>query len=191
MLEIVTHISACSPLERRQWTAAAQALVADIPPVFRPDVLKARRWVCVAMEDELERETAARLAQACAAHGFAAGWSLEFPWEPGDWVPTANHVALSPAGLEAVSKDVCIGSCFVLVEALDRFAVTSDGDLYCMLAGPRPFVEAALGTTVEAQLLAFGKNVEDYGASGARFGSILRAVQAVAVAACAHSKGPA
>lgn len=54
-------MATCSPEETGHWAAAAQLLVEGVPPVFRLDVLKARRWVCVAVEDELVDDAAAQL----------------------------------------------------------------------------------------------------------------------------------
>ncbi len=178
-----SFMTTCSPEEIGHWAAAARLLVEGVPPVFCFDVLKARRWACVAVEDELENGAAARLAQACAAHGLVAGWSLEIPWEPGPWTPAAHRFTLSATGFTALSKDAYLGSCFVLAEDESRFAVTSDGDLYWMLAGPQTFVEAALGVSVETQLQTFSRVVRAY--DGSLAGQRLAAVQMVAVAACA------
>lgn len=174
-----------SPEDAEHWAAAAQLLVEGVPPVFRLDVLKARHWACVAIEDELEDDAAAQLAQACAAHGLVAGWSLEIPWEPGTWTPAAHRFALSSIGFQALSKDAYLGSCFVLAEDESRFAVTSDGDLYWMLAGPRTFVEAALGVSVETQLQTFSRVIKAYAKNGSLAGQRLAAAQTVAVVACA------
>lgn len=151
--------------------------------MFRLDVLKARRWACAVVEDELERDAAAQLAQTCAAHSVVAGWSLEIPWEPGLWTPAAHRFAVSATGFTALSKDAYLGSCFVLVEDESRFSVTSDGDLYWMLAGPQTFVEAALGMSVETQLQNFSRLVKAY--AGSLAGQRLAAAQLDAVAACA------
>ena len=180
-------MTTCSPEETGHWAAAAQLLVEGVPPVFRLDVLKARCWACVAVEDELEGDAAARLAQACATHSLVAGWSLEIPWEPGPWTPAAHRFVLSSTGFTALSKDAYLGSCFVLAEDESRFAVTSDGDLYWMLAGPQTFVEAALGVSVKTQLQIFSRVVKAY--DGSLAGQRLATVQTVAVAAYAGVRG--
>lgn len=178
-------MSICPLSDIEHWTATAKLLVEGVPPMFRSDFLKARRWACVAIEDELERDAAVQLAQTCAAHGLVAGWSLEIPWKLGTWTPAAHRFALSSTGFQALSKDAYLGSCFVLAEEESRFAVTSDGDLYWMLAGPRAFVETALGVSIAEQLHKFGKLAEAYATNGSLAGQRLAAVQAVAVASCA------
>ena len=175
----------CSPIEEKFWSLTAQLLVEGVPPVFRLDALRERRWACVAIEDELEGDAAEQLACACARHGLVAGWSVEIPWKPGIWTPAAHSFALSAADIQALSKNAYLGSCFVLAENEGCFAITSDGDLYWMLAGPQAFVETVLGVSIEAQLQVFNKNVGLYAGAGSLAGQRLAIAQAVAIAACA------
>ena len=182
-------ITALTDAERSQWTAAVQTLVEGVPPIFRLDALQVRGWVCVAIEDELQDEAAFRLATACADEGFVSGWSLEVPWTPGNWTPGAHRFALSAAGFVALSKEAYIGSCYLLADDRGGFAVTSDGDLYWMLAGPRMFVEAAIGRSIEAELQAFGRNADAYGGPATKVGQTLHAAQSVAIASCGAQSG--
>ena len=99
-------------------------------------------------------------------------------------MPAAYSFALSSADIQTVSKDAHLGSCFVLSENEGRFTITSDGDLYWMLAGPQAFVEDALGVSVEVQLQTFSKNVDLYADAGLLVQQRLATAQAVAIAAC-------
>ena len=165
---------------------AAQALAVGIPPVFRLDALRQKRWVCVAIEDELDRGSAAMLGAACIEAEFGHGWAVEVPWSAEDKVSAAYHLPLTPEGLETVARDVLIGSGFVIGEMSTRFAVASDGDLYWALAGDPAFVEAAVGQTLQAQLDKFERVVTAYNSGSdpqdrwRLAGSILAAVQGVA-----------
>ena len=159
---------------------AAQALAVGIPPVFRLDALRRKRWVCVAIEDELEGEATDRLGAACLGAGFGHGWAVEVPWSAEHTVSDAWRLPLTPAGLRTVAKDVLIGSGFVIGEMSNRFAVASSGDLYWALAGDPAFVEAAVGQTLQAQLDEFESSVAAYSSAGSLAGPRLAAVQAVA-----------
>jgi hypothetical protein len=172
----------CSSAEAASLLAGARALAHSVPPVLRSDLLKARRWACVALEDELEGDAVSRLAQACAAHGFLSGWSAEIPWAADGRTPATHRFAISARAFQFLSKDAYIGSCFVLAETAGGFALASDGDLYWMVAGPIGFVEHAAGQPIGDALTRFGRTALSYGNTVA--GSRLAEVQAVALAAC-------
>ncbi len=84
--------------------------------------------------------------------------------------------------MQAVTKDICLGSCYVLAEANGRFAVASDGDLYWMLAGSDDFVRSALGRSVTEQAAAFGKVVDAYNKGGSLAAKRLTAVRSAVTA---------
>ena len=183
-------IAAASTSEAAHWTAAALRLVEQVPPVFRLNAVQARAWVCVAIDDELEGKAAERLARACTAFSFTSGWSLEIPWTPGGWTPGAHRFVPSAPEFVAMSKGAYIGSCSLLMDDAEGYAATSDGDLYWMLAGPRAFVEEAIGRSVEAEMEAFGRSVDAYGGEATIAGRVLCAAQSVAAAACGGLSGP-
>ena len=161
---------------------AAAAVFADgVPPVLRVSAMAERGWLCVAVEDELDGPAADRLANACAAAHYTAGWSVEIPWNPSQAITNASRLALTARAIESVARDICLGSPFVLMEEAYRFALASDGDLCWMLAGERAFVEAAIDATVEQQLAKFEQVVQAYSKSGSLAGMGLNAVHAPAV----------
>ena len=170
------------PAELARWSAAAALLTEGVPPVFRADALVPLGWVAVAVEDELEGDAAARLAQACIEMGPTSAWAIELPRPPANWTRSAFRVPVTAEGLEAVGKDGLIGSAYVLVEDASRFAVASSGDLYWMLAGPRKFIEAALGASVTELHKTFRKVVDIYGGEATLAGQRLGAAHAVALA---------
>ena len=185
---LVTPITDWKPILQ-----AARDLAVGIPSVFRLDALRRKRWVCVAIEDELDGEATDRLGAACLRAGFGHGWAVEVPWSAEHTVSDAYHLPLTPAGLRTVAKEVLIGSGFVIGEMSTRFAVASDGDLYWALAGDPAFVEAAVGQTLQAQLDEFERVVTAYNSGSdpqdrwRLAGSILAAVQAVARASVSAS----
>ena len=164
--------------------AQARSLAAGVPPVLRLSLLQSRRWACVALEDELEGEAAARLAHACSAAGFQSGWAAEVPWTAGERVPDICRFDVSTRAFQTVSKTLYIGSCFVMSEAGGGFALASDGDLYWMVAGPAAFVERAAALPIDEAVARFGAFAANY-ASTTLPGSILRTVHATVVAASA------
>ena len=135
------------------------------------------------MEDELEGFAAERLAVACADAGFVSGWAIEIPWTPIQRIVSASRLALTAQAIQALAKDVCLASCYLLVEDSQRFAVASDGDAYWMLGGNRTFIEAVTGTTVEQQLARFQEVAQSYNQPGSLAGIRLGAVQAAAIEA--------
>ncbi len=178
---------ALSAVEAKKRIAAAQSLVVDVPPVFRLSVLQAHRWVCVALEDELDSEAARKLAEACAAAGFVRGWSVEVPWTTEQHVIASHRLPLTADAIQSVTRDAYLGSCYVLGEEADGFAVASDGDLYWMLAGPRNFVEASIGHSVAAQLSAFDKLVASYNPHESLAGKRLAAAQKLCQSSLEHA----
>jgi len=153
------------PLEPRElvdYGRIAHSLVEGLPPMFRLGELRRRHWVCVAVEDELVDEAASRLASACAERGFAEIWSVELPSSPAIPTTDVRRTKLTVESIEELRNDIYLGSCYVLIEAQGRFAVATDGDMYWMLAGPRDFVEAALGCRIETQSIRFRAVVEAY-----------------------------
>lgn len=171
----VTVIS--SSETRQKKILISERIITGIPPVINPIMLEKHNWVCVGIEDELEGEAASKFARACANANFVNGWSLEIPWDSKQENVSSHYLSFSEKSIKNLTKGEYIGSCYIIVEDLSRFVITSDGDLYWMLAGPRRFVEEVIGHSIEVQLNIFEKSVATYNGRESSAGKILMVVQ--------------
>lgn len=157
------------------------SFVEGVPPIFRLEALASRDWVCVAVEDELTGSAARQVAVACADAEFTKAESIDIPWEQRltPIVPRLHDMTASD--LESLRWDHFIGSCYVTIETMGRFAIATDGDAYWMLAGPLAFVEAAIGCPIAIQVERFQQVVAAYSRDpasilGARLSTVLSVV---------------
>ena len=172
-----------SGIEARRQHKIAERWTESIPPILRTDVKKERNWLSAAIEDELMGPCTVRLAAACAEAGYRSAWSVEIPWNSAQSIVDASRLSLEAETIEKLTREVCLGSCFLLVEDDQRFAIASDGDLYWMIAGDRRFVEAAIGNTIERQIEIFGEVARKYSEGSSLAGPRLTAVHTATIAA--------
>jgi hypothetical protein len=136
------------------------AALLDGPWNFRAEALAERAWTAVPVEKghHIEPEDAERLAAAIRQETSAPCYAVST--EPTGDQPRAYEVAASEEGLLGFSHE-CAGLNFILVPLELTFALLFTSEDYNVHAGPRRFVEAALGTSLPEARAAFHQYADD------------------------------
>lgn len=120
----------------------------DGPEHLRIEYLRLRGWVAVPFESALHLDEADADRIATAA--------TKLRYHDCNAIPTESlagllryRVPITPLGLLEFSKK-CSHFKYLLVPDGESFAILCSTDGYCVVAGPKHFVESALGKSIEA-----------------------------------------
>jgi hypothetical protein len=132
----------------------------DGPWLLRGEALARRLWTAVPVEKgrHVEPKDAQRLASAIRQETPTPCYALAT--EPTGEQPRAYEVVASENGLLDFSHE-CAGLNFILVPLNLAFALLFTSEDYNVYAGPRRFVEAALGTSIRNARAAFHQYAAD------------------------------
>ncbi len=132
----------------------------DGPWHLRGEALMQRLWTAVPVEKgrHVEPENAERLASAIRHAKPTPCYAVAT--EPTGAQPRAYEVVASESGLLDFSHE-CAGLNFILVPMDLAFALLFTSEDYNVYAGPRRFVEVALGTSIPKARAAFHQYADD------------------------------
>lgn len=146
--------------ERVQWKLTNELL--SSPTEFSLESLRRRGWVAAPVRDGISDEEATRISAAATELGESKAVCVTT--EP-RMILEAWEVELSEEGLHRFHYN-CMLRVFLLAPESLSFALLDEADYFYILAGPRAFVEAAVGRCLAEALNAFSRYAETVTAHG-------------------------
>lgn len=123
------------------------------PTELNLESLKRRNWVAVPVRDGITDRLAVWMASAIADLGESTAVCVTTELDTG---PEAYKVTLSADGLLKFHYN-CLLRPFLLAPKSLAFVLLDEADYFFVLAGPRTFVEAALGRPLAEAMSAFAE----------------------------------